>query len=171
MSMPDVSLKQGAALLVFWGAVMLAIGYFSRLPAVTVHEANETSIKLVIRYSGKRLGECTPISAAAQEDVQPNMRQAMSCPRGKSPLLARLVVNGETRFEDTIKPSGLHNDGVIAAYQRIPIEAGLTTLHLGIRDDERIDGFTHELTRDLRVPANKIVTIHFADNGFKVSGT
>lgn len=170
MNMPDVSLKQGMALVVFWGALMLAIGYGSRLPAVTVHEPDETSIKLIIRYSGKRLGECTAISTTAQQGVQPNMRQAMSCPREKSPLLARLEVNGKTRFEDTISPSGLHDDGVIAAYQRIPIEAGLTTLHLGIRDDERVDGFTHELRRELTIPADRIVTIHFADNGFKVGG-
>ncbi|MEX0941497.1 MAG: hypothetical protein WD002_03025 [Pseudomonadales bacterium] len=170
MKIPEFSARQWLALIVLWVLLALTVGVFSQWPPITMLEPGATELKLTIRYSGKRLGECRQMEAPELERLPPNMRQNLVCPREKSPLLAELRVNGELRYQDTIAPSGLHNDGVLAAYEQLAVPVGKVHVSLRIKDDERLEEFTHEYEDDLLLTADRSVRLHFADSGFTVTG-
>lgn len=170
MSIPEFSVKQWLALTVLWISLALSVGVFSQWPAIVILQPDATELKLTIRYSGKRLGECRQMDSPELERLAPNMRQNLVCPREKSPMLAELRVNGELRYQDTISPSGLHNDGVLAAYEQFAVPVGKVHVSLRIRDDERIEAFTHVFEDDLVFTADHSVRLHFADGGFDVAG-
>lgn len=170
MTIPDFPARQWLTLILLWSVLAGSVGVFSSWPSVQVLAADETAIKVVIRYSGKTLGECRQLDDAELSRLPPNMRQIQVCPREKSPLYAELMINGEVRYQQTIIPSGLHNDGVVAAYEVLNARAGINRIHFRIRDDERSEAFSHELDEELTLRPDRIVTLHFADNGFRVTG-
>jgi len=170
MGFPDFTGKQWMTLIVLWAAILSALGAFSVWPSVQVTPDDHTTLKLMVRYSGKRLGECRRLDASELAELPPNMRQANLCPRGKSPLFAELLIDGEVRYQTTIDPSGYHDDGVLAEYQRLSIPTGDTRITLRIRDHIEAEGFTHVLDRNVTVAGDRIVTVQFADDGFTLGG-
>lgn len=170
MKLSDFGLRDWGVQGVLWSILLGGIGGFSRLPAVEVIPAGKTEIKLVVRYSGKRLGECAEMSTAELENLPPNMRSPVICPREKSPLYAELEIDDVVHVRETVAPSGLHNDGVIATFHRIAADTGEVHLELRIRDDERVEGFTHNMDETVSLSSDKVLTIHFTDDGFRLTG-
>lgn len=155
---------------VLWGMVAFGVGVLSDA-RVKVLPDDMTEMQLVIRYSGKLLGECQAMSSAEIDELAPNMRRTTICPREKSPLYAELQIDDEVRFRDTIAPSGLHNDGVLAAYEKLAVPAGTSTIRLRVRDDTRHEGFTHTFEQEVRLTTDNVVTIHFDDRGIRLTGS
>jgi hypothetical protein len=159
-----------ASMGLFWAALILVVGYLSIYPTLQVVADEDTEIKLVIRSSGKLLGECVEVGSEALAKLSPNMRRPIVCPREKSDLTARLTVNGTVYFERSIAPSGIHHDGVIAAFTTLRLPAGPVTLQVSIKDDQRHDGWTHQLERQVSLRPDRILTVHFTDLGISLSG-
>lgn len=155
---------------VLWGTIALCVGIMSDA-RLQVLPDEMTEMQLVIRYSGKLLGECQAVSGVEMEELAPNMRRAMVCPREKSPVYAELRIGGKLYFRDTIMPSGLHNDGVVAAYAQIPVRTGTAMVSLRVRDDRRVEGFTHTFEQPVELGVDSVVTIHFDDQGIRMTGT
>ncbi len=166
----ELTIRHWVVILLGSGLIMGAAGMFSHSPSVTVVPEHSTQLKLVVRYSGQRLGECEPLDADALSRLPANMRQPIVCPREKSPLYAELVVDGETRVEATIAPSGIHHDGVIALYRELSVPVGTVQVTMNIRDRADVQEFSHVLHRKLELDADRVVTIHFSDDGFRVTG-
>jgi hypothetical protein len=170
MKLSEFGPRDWGVQIVLWGVVLAGLGWFSRLPAIEVTAAGQTEIKLVVRYSGKRLGECREMSTADLENLPPNMRTPVVCPREKSRLYAELMIDDVIHVQETVTPSGLHNDGVLSAFHRIAVDTGNARLQLRIRDDERVEGFTHVMDETIPLSPDKVLTIHFTDDGFRLTG-
>jgi hypothetical protein len=145
------------------GVVLLAIGYFADSPSLRVMDPATTELKLVIRHSGKLLGECEPMSVEGMANLAPNMRQTMVCPREKSPLSIELLANNRILVKKHIVPSGIHNDGVLAFYQRFVLPAGSTMIQLRVRENADSDTYSHVLNEELQLSPDSIVVVEFTD--------
>lgn len=170
MTLPDFTPAQWLATTLLWSVLMVLLGTLSQAPAVSVTPPGNTVLKLMIRYSGKRLGDCRTLDDSELARLPPNMRQASLCPPEKSPLYAELQIDEQMLYRNTITPSGVHNDGVLAEYREITVPAGLTRITLRIRDHSGAPDFTHVLDRLITIEDGHIVTIQFTDRGFDVGG-
>ncbi len=146
-------------------ALLLILGYFADSPPYQVLEDNQTELKLMVRHSGKLLGECEVLSAPDLEKVQPNMRQPLVCPREKSPLFVELKINDTLAYERTVYPSGIHNDGVLALYQRFPLPVGRSSIELKVKEKADSEEFSHELSQTFDLSTESILVVEFTDSG------
>jgi hypothetical protein len=154
---------------IFYAIVVAAIGYFASGPAYHPIKPDQAELKLVVRYSGKLLGECHRLDSAELEELAPNMRAPMVCPREKSPLLVEVSVDGDVIFERQVEPAGLQNDGVLALYKTFVFNAGPADLRVRIKEDMREQQFTQTLERAVEFDPDRILVVEFNDDGFRLS--
>jgi hypothetical protein len=145
--------------------MLAAIGYFADSPAYRVLDDIETEIKLVVRHSGKLIGECTAYSPEEIAEQAANMRRALSCPREKSPLLVELLIGDEVIYENTVHPSGIHSDGVIALYKNFHVPKGTASIELRVKDRASAEEYSHRMREDLQLTSASILVVEFTDRG------
>lgn len=168
MRLANLSPKQWAGQIVFYVLVVAMVGYFSDSPSWQLVSPDEGAIKLVVRHSGKLLGECRQLNNEELADLAPNMRNVQTCPREKSPLFVQMSIDDDIVYENTIEPSGLHDDGILALYEEFVHKAGSVDLQVRVRDDIRKESFSHTLDRTIELDPLRAILIEFHDNGFKV---
>lgn len=164
----NLSPVQWTGQIVFYTFVVAMIGYFSDSPAWQLVRADEGSIKLVVRHSGKLLGECRQLNSEELADLAPNMRNVQTCPREKSPLFIEMSIDDEIVYQDMIEPSGLHDDGILALYEEFVHVAGPVDLRIRVKDDIRQESYSHTLDRTIDLDPLRAILIEFNDNGFRV---
>ncbi|MBD3648890.1 MAG: hypothetical protein HUJ31_15895 [Pseudomonadales bacterium] len=153
---------------VFYFVIAGLVAYFADSPSWRLMQPDEAQIKLVVRHSGKLLGECRTLAGEELDNLAPNMRAPTVCPREKSPLYVDMAVDDEVVYEQTVTPSGLHNDGILALYKTFTLDAGATSLRVRVKDDMRADDFSHKLEETVELDPERILVLEFSDSGFKV---
>lgn len=164
----NLSPAQWAGQIIFYTLVMAMVGYLSDNPSWQLVRPDEGAIKLVVRHSGKLLGECRQLNSAELEELAPNMRNVQTCPREKSPMFIEMSIDENLVYKNTIEPSGLHDDGILALYEEFVHKAGSVELRVRVRDDIRNESFSHILDRTIDLDPLRAVVIEFHDNGFRV---
>jgi hypothetical protein len=155
--------------LIYAGFAVL-LGYFSASPAYTHFPPDKALIKLAFAHSAKPKGACHRLTEKELQDLSPNMRRPVVCPRERWPVEVELRIDGAETYAATLPPSGLSGDGPARAYVRIPVASGPHELQVGLRDSGRKTGFDYTWTRTVQLEPRQSLLIDFraAEGGFSV---
>jgi hypothetical protein len=137
------------------------IGYFSTSPKYQHLAPGEALLRLSFKHPGKTKAECRPRTAEELAKTPANMRQALDCPRERSPVRVRVELDGSGLYDEAFPPSGWSKDGASTGYRRLPIVAGRHHLKVQFADDVRVAGFNYERDQDVDVKAGQVVLIDF----------
>ena len=144
------------------------VGYFATKPAYTNFPADKAQIKLSFGHAGEHATECRRLSQEELNQLAPNMRRPLDCPRGRLPVLIELELDGELLYSAALPPSGLAGDGVSTAYKTFTVEPGQHQLVARLRDSNRAEGFDYEKTSEITLSPqqNFVVDFHPSRDGF-----
>jgi len=155
-------IAQGLLFGLFFGPVALLAGWqpYRQL------EADQAELKLSLRHSGVRIGECRERDAAELANLPENMRAVMDCPRERSPVTLQLDLNGQRLIDATLEPQGLHGDGRAVFYRRIKIPAGDVHLEVRMKDDARQIEFPYQAVFESKLAPERALAVDFdAESG------
>ena len=165
--LPEI--KQRSLQIIVLGLMMAAVGHFADSPTYKVMNPSQTELRLVIRHSGVLIGACEMKPAEELEKLPANMRQPMNCPREKSPLSLELLVNDEVLHRGVVRPSGIHDDGVLALYQNFRVPGGSTDIELRVKDQVDLENYNYTLRETLELSRDSVILIEFTDQGISFS--
>lgn len=148
--------------------VSLVFGFLTDNPKYKVLDQDETEFKLVIRHSGLLLGECRVMSQEEIANTPPNMRRPTECPRQKAPLKVELEIDDQLYFEQTVIPSGIQDDGIVAMFEKMNINGGPHQFQLKVKHQMNDGEKSEMLTRTLDVDTGSIVIAEYTDSGFRL---
>ncbi|MDH5632348.1 MAG: hypothetical protein OEZ10_05055 [Gammaproteobacteria bacterium] len=74
-------------------------------------------------------------------------------------------LDGKNLIRTVLQPSGLHNDGSSATYQRFSVAAGEHELLLEMSDDVRAAGPTHRQVAQISLKPAQVLVINFDTAG------
>lgn len=140
------------------------IGYFSVAPAYSPIPADSAMVTLSFGHSGKRVVECRARSAEELAKLPPNMRAPMDCSRERSPVVVRFAVDGEIRYDRTLRASGFSSDGTSYVYAKTYLPAGPHTFTLYLNDDINHPGGVYEQTTEFVLKPYQNLVIDFDPN-------
>jgi hypothetical protein len=139
-----------------------AVGYFSTSPRYRHLQPDQALLRLSFSHSGKIKADCRQRSPEELAKLPANMRAPLDCPRERSPVIARVELDGAELVHETFAPSGLSRDGAATGYRRVPIAAGRHRVRVQFNDDARASGFNYEGDRVIDAAAGQVVLIDFA---------
>ena len=146
----------------------VVVGYFATQPAYTYSPADKAQIKLSFGHAGDPKTECRRLTQEELNQLAPNMRRPLDCPRGRLPVLIELELDGELLYSAALPPSGLAGDGVSTAYQRFTVDPGQHQLVARLRDSNRSEGFDYEKAAEITLSPqqNFVIDFHPSKGGF-----
>lgn len=121
------------------------VGLLSVWPDYRLLAPDQAIVSLTISHAGQRIGECRKLTQDELNELPPNMRKPMDCPRERHPIRIELRAGGTVLLQVTAPPSGLWSDGKATVYRRIQMDAGRHELFIGMNDSGGDDGFDFEL--------------------------
>jgi len=137
------------------------IGILSVWPEYRMLEDDEAFVSVTFSHAAKRIGECRQLTQAELNELAPNMRKPISCPRERHPTYLELRADGEVIFSDSLLPSGLWSDGKSNVYNRTNVKAGTYQLFIGMNDSGTTDRFDHELSVEKEIAPGQNVVVGF----------
>lgn len=163
--MADRLLRYGAQVIAY--ALFAAfIGYFSTSPAYRHLDDDQALLRISFRHPGKLAGDCRTRSPGELAKMPLHLRVEQDCDRERSPVRIRVEIDDRLLYEEVVAPAGLRRDGASSTYRRFPIPAGEHRLKVGVNDDRRVEGFTHEGERAVTLAPGQVVLVDFiADKG------
>jgi len=159
-----------AGQVVFYAALAAMLGYFSASPAYRQLQPDFGVIKLSFSHAGEPTTECRRRTQEQLNELAPNMRKTMDCPRERVPLLLEMELDGEQVYRRWLRPSGLAGDGASTVYQGFPVPTGQHDVVVRLRDSRREQGFDWFMERRIEVSPRENVVIDFeaGTGGFKI---
>ena len=137
------------------------LGYFASAPSYTHFPPDQALIKLSLAHGADREGGCRRFTQAELQELAPNMRRPLDCPRQRLPVVVELVIDGETRYHASVPPTGLSGDGPSRIYQRFAVSPGKHAIIARLRDSDRDEGFDYEKTAEIELTARQSLAIDF----------
>lgn len=158
------------AQVVVYSAFAVLLGFFSASPTYTQIDPQLGVVKLSFSHAGQPKTECRRRTQAQLNDLAPNMRKTMDCPRERVSLLVELQLDGERIYRGWLPPSGLAGDGASTVYREFPVPAGRHLLVARLRDSRREQGFDWTMERRIEIAPRENVVIDFRaeTGGFKI---
>lgn len=158
------------AQVVAYTAFAAFLGFFSVSPTYTQLAPDLGVIKLSFSHAGQPKTECRRRTQEQMDELAPNMRRPMDCPRERVPLLLELELDGEQIYQAALPPSGVAGDGASTVYQNFPVPAGRYSLVARLRDSRRGQGFDWTMERTVNISPRENVVIDFRaeTGGFKI---
>ncbi len=151
---PKWFLLQALNYTVFMGMVW----YFSFNPPYWHLADDESVVTLAFGHAGERISECKELSQQELEELAPNMRKTMDCPRERSPITIELALDNQPAIKDVFHPPGFYQDQSIDVYRNVRIASGKHMLSVWMNDDVNVDGPTHRLEQPVNLlPAQRLV--------------
>lgn len=149
---------------------MALVWYFATSPSIKIIADDEAMITVAFSHAGQLREPCRRLTQEELNKLPPNMRKAEDCPRERSPVKIEIELDGEKLYSETLQPPGLFEDGGVDVYYRKKIPAGVHRLSLKMNDSVRIEGFNHNLDREIDVPPAQILLVGFENkSGFTLS--
>ena len=139
----------------------VVIGYFATQPAYTYFAPDKAQIKLSFGHAGEHETECRQLTQEELNQLAPNMRRPIDCPRRRVPVLIELELDGELLYRKELPPSGLAGDGVSTAYKTFAVDPGQHQLVARLRDSRRSEGFDHEMASEITLSPQQNFVIDF----------
>jgi hypothetical protein len=137
------------------------VAYLSSAPAYQHFAADQALLKVTFIHGGQHPGGCRERTAEELQELAPNMRRKLSCPRERLPVVIQLEVDGRTVHHESVPPSGLHDDGPSVFYGGFPLSAGDHTITVRLRDSDRADGFDYEGTHAFSLSPAQLMIVQF----------
>ena len=164
--MANISQYIGQA--VAYALFAVVIGYFATQPSYTYLEPGKAQIKLSFGHAGEHTTDCRRLSQEELNQLAPNMRRPLDCPRGRLPVLIELELDGELLYSAALPPSGIAGDGVSTAYKTFAVDPGEHRLVARLRDSNRSEGFDHEKASRITLSPqqNFVIDFHPSRDGF-----
>jgi hypothetical protein len=154
-----VTLSRYAGQIVLYALFAAFIGYFSASPRYQHLQPGEALLRLSFSHPGKIKADCRRRTPEELAKLPANMRAPLDCPRERSPVLARVELDGAELVNESFAPSGLSRDGNSSGYRRLPIAAGRHRVRVQFNDDVRASGFNYELDRVVEAAPGQVVLI------------
>lgn len=147
----------------------LIVGYFSVSPEYTYMAADKALIKMNFSHAGQPRQACRKLTQAELDQMAPNMRKPMDCPRERVPLLIELDIDGETKLEKAVPPTGVAQDGAATVYEKFELPQGEYTISVRMRDSRRDKGYDFTVEEEVSLEAGQVLVIDFEaeTGGFK----
>ena len=158
-----------AGQIVAFALFALTVGYFSASPNYTYMAADKALIKMNFSHAGQPRKPCRKYTQAELDQLAPNMRKPMDCPRERVPLLVELKIDGESKFKRAIPPSGIARDGAATVYEKFEVAAGTHAVSVFMRDSRRDQGYDYMIEEEVSIEAGQVQVIDFEPEtgGFK----
>lgn len=137
------------------------IGLLSVWPRYALVGAEDAIISLSFSHAGKRVGECRTLTQEELNELPPNMRKPMDCPRERHPVRVELRSGDDVLYKDLLAPSGFWADGKANVYRRIVVPAGNHDIFVGMNDGDNDDGFAFQSQASIDIQAGRNVVIRF----------
>ena len=144
-----------------YGVFILAVGGLSNAPQYHRLKQNEAEIRLAFSHSGQPIRECRRLSQAELNELAPNMRAPMDCPRQRLPIEVIFALDAQQVFQASIPAGGIHGDGEVSVYEQFVVTAGTHRLQIMMRDSARQEGFDHQFDEEIAVSAMQNLVIGF----------
>ncbi|HED18638.1 MAG TPA: hypothetical protein ENI74_03945, partial [Gammaproteobacteria bacterium] len=122
---------------------MLLIWYFSTAPPYRQLQPDQAVITVAFSHAGKRVEECRKLSQQELARLPPNMRAPLDCPRERSPVTVKLLLDGKPLLEEVARAPGLYSDLGVDIYRSAKVSAGKHTLAVQMNDNVRVKGPTY----------------------------
>jgi hypothetical protein len=145
----------------FYLAIAAVIGVFSLWPPVVHFPAEQAQIKLSFAHGAARKEECRQRTAEELQQLAPNMRKKMDCPRERLPVWIEILVDGKPVYEASLPPAGLSGDGPSRVYTRFTVPAGSRHLQVRLRDSARTQGYDYELDKVIELKPQQNLAVDF----------
>lgn len=173
MASPHIAPRTGKRIIaqvIAYAAFAALLGYFSVSPTYRQLEPELGVVRLSFSHAGDTKTECRRRTQEQLNELAPNMRTTMDCPRERVALLVELELNGEQIYRASLPPSGLAGDGASTVYQEFPVPAGRHTLVARLRDSRREEGFDWTMERTIEVSPRENMVLDFQaeTGGFKI---
>lgn len=135
------------------------IGYFSTSPRYRHLQPDQALLRLSFSHPGRIKADCRQRTPEELAKLPANMRAPLDCPRERSPVIARVELDGAEIYHEAFAPSGLSRDGASTGYRRLPIAAGRHQVRVQFNDDVRVRGFNFEREDVIDATPGKVVLI------------
>lgn len=162
-------IRSWPGLIAAFAVFAIVVGYFSKSPNFRLREPEQALLKLSISHQGELRYECRQRSAKEIEDLPPNMRRPLDCPRERWPLRVTLHMDGKVLFDKEIPPTGLAKDGTAYAYRRLPIPAGEHTFSLSVLDSQDPDTQPDHRTETLELTPGQVLVVEYVGGNFRLT--
>lgn len=146
---------------VAWSMFAISAGIFSAWPYFSQLEPGNAIVSLTLSHAGQRLRECRKLTQEELDKLPPNMRKPTDCPRERHPVKLSFSSDGTIRYQQTLPPSGLWNDGESTVYHRIELPAGTHEFFIGMVDSGRTQGFDYQGRSEVRLQKGQHVVVEF----------
>ena len=137
------------------------VGWLSVWPRFGLIDEGQAMVSVSLSHAGQRIRECRMLSQEELNKLPPNMRKLDDCPRERLPVRVLFSSNGNSLYEAVIQPSGLWNDGESSIYRRLPLEAGIQRLFVGMADSGRSEGFDYTLEQEVDLLPGQHLVVNF----------
>ena len=159
--MPELKIWLGR--LFAFSLFALGLGYFSTSPSYTYHDPEKALVMISFSHASERQQACRKFTQAELNELAPNMRRPLDCPRARVPLLVQLSMDGEIVLEKFYQATGLASDGAASVYESIAVAAGEHEFSVKLRDSKRESGFDYMKTRKVTLGARQLLVIDFRE--------
>ncbi len=146
---------------ILYALFAVAVGVFSAWPPFRQLDPDQALLRLSLLHPGAILADCRTRTAEELAKLPAHMRAAQDCPRERSPVRVRVLLDDTRLVDESFAPGGLSRDGAAAAYRRIAIPAGSHKLSVAVNDDARHADVFQTAERTLQVVPGQVVLIDF----------
>jgi hypothetical protein len=146
-----------------YGIFVLVLGVFSVWPGYQLLDEQEAIVSLTFSHAPQRVEECRRLTQEELNELPPNMRKPDECPRERHPVHVELRFDDRLVYSETVLPSGLWKDGKANVYMRVPIDAGIYAIFIGMNDSGSGDGYDYVRRQDVTIAPGQNLVITFDD--------
>ena len=133
------------AQVIAYAAFATLIGLLSVWPRYRLLGQDQAIVSLTFSHAAQRIDECRRLTQEELNELPPNMRTPMDCPRERHPINVEFRVDGAVLYQRKLQASGLWADGKATVYQRLQIDAGPHELFIGMNDSGGGKAFDYEM--------------------------
>jgi len=152
--------------IIAWAVFSIVVGLLSVWPRFKLVESDKAIVTVAYTHAARRVGECHHLTQEELNELPPNMRKPVDCPRERHPVRIELRSGGHLLHQDVLLPSGVWGDGKANVYRRVEIDAGVHELFVGMNDSGGDTGFDYENAARMDIAPGRNVVIRFhADSG------
>ena len=148
---------------------MALIWYFATSPSIRILEEDEAMITIAFAHAGESREPCRKLNPDELAKLPPNMRKPEDCPRERSPVIIKALLDGKTLYDKSLQPPGLFKDGGVNVYFSGKIPAGNHHFEIKMDDSVRKEGFDHSYEQDININPAQILLVNFdSQKGFEI---
>lgn len=146
----------------------IGLGYFSTSPSYTYHDPTKALLMVSFSHASERKEDCRKFTQEELNELAPNMRRPLDCPRERVPIHVEVVMDSKVLLSKSYNPTGLAKDGAVSVYESIPIAPGQHHVVAKLRDSRREHGFDYQAETSIELEQKELFVIDFRKdlNGF-----